>query len=166
MIVALANSPTQTQSASQSKYRLLPYDVLIKRAIPKQIKEAERLKKMYGQNDPEIARRYLTIATYDTPIKNFEPCPTSIFWQDESPVVLPINWENTVKNAIQDKPAIAVSTIFTIFFGDKELTDLETLDMFDFFVDNLKEWGWIATNNPRLFRNPWIQQLTLDFGDL
>jgi len=152
----------KNSQVTKRKYRLPPYEVLIKYASPKQIAEAERLRQKYGDKDHDIAIRYLSIATTGELIKNFEPSKTSDFWLEELPKSLPLNWEGIVQKQISDKPVVALYTVFKILFPEEILDEIETLDIMDFLIDKLKEWGWQSTDNARIFKNPWIQQLTLD----
>jgi len=155
--IAIQNN---TATQQQKSYQLLPYDYLIKRAIPKQIKEALRLHKSYGDKDPEIAIRYLMLAITDEKklIKNFVPAKDSVFNEDELLESLPKNWEEMTQEFIKEKPKIDVLTLFEFLFPNQNFNDLETFDIMEIYLpDKLKEWGWHHTNNPRVFNNPWTQ---------
>jgi hypothetical protein len=165
MVAQISLGTTLDRVETNRKNILLPLKQLLQKAVPRQIKEYERLAKEYGDSDPHLPIRYLMIATGQL-IENFEPDENSLFFLDELIEGLPLDWDDKVRKEISGRQSIAVSGLFRILFPSQNIESVKAFDVMDFLCDKLTEWGWQKTQNPRVFLNPGVLQLSLNlFGD-
>jgi hypothetical protein len=102
--------PPKKVKKTRSKNHLMGFDLLLKKAAPSQIKEAQRLNRLYGGQDPTIAQRYLyiVVAGKALPIKN----KNNNFWDcNELLEDLPENWQQITFEFVQNKAYITAQKI-------------------------------------------------------
>jgi hypothetical protein len=104
-------APKKTKKTRAPKSQI-NYELLLKKAAPSQIKEAQRLNRLYGAQDPKIAQRYLyTVITRKAlPVKE-KPMDNNPWDCNELLEDLPENWQQIVCDFVQNKSYITAQKI-------------------------------------------------------